>query len=96
VGPTPLQLREGSHIDPDGNLIRFRLADGGVGPPAEGPRLSAAVAPITGHQSATETAAAGSGSRVVASTEGKSPFSYVRLGGDGNFSVFPASSQKQS
>ena len=23
VGPTPYQLREGSHIDPDGNLIRF-------------------------------------------------------------------------
>ncbi|MGI8449756.1 MAG: MarR family transcriptional regulator [Streptosporangiaceae bacterium] len=23
VGPTPYQLREGAHIDPDGNLIRF-------------------------------------------------------------------------
>jgi DNA-binding MarR family transcriptional regulator/catechol 2,3-dioxygenase-like lactoylglutathione lyase family enzyme len=23
VGPTPYQLREGSHVDPDGNLIRF-------------------------------------------------------------------------
>ncbi len=23
VGPTPYKLREGSHIDPDGNLIRF-------------------------------------------------------------------------
>lgn len=23
VGPTPYGMREGSHIDPDGNLIRF-------------------------------------------------------------------------
>ncbi len=23
VGPTDYQLREGSHVDPDGNLIRF-------------------------------------------------------------------------
>jgi hypothetical protein len=23
AGPTPYQLREGSHTDPDGNLIRF-------------------------------------------------------------------------
>jgi hypothetical protein len=23
AGPTPYQLREGAHIDPDGNLIRF-------------------------------------------------------------------------
>ena len=23
VGPTPYKLREGSHTDPDGNLIRF-------------------------------------------------------------------------
>jgi hypothetical protein len=23
VGPTPYGLREGSHVDPDGNLIRF-------------------------------------------------------------------------
>jgi hypothetical protein len=23
VGPTPYRLREGSHVDPDGNVIRF-------------------------------------------------------------------------
>ena len=27
VGPTPYGLREGSHVDPDGNLIRFGSPD---------------------------------------------------------------------
>jgi DNA-binding MarR family transcriptional regulator len=30
VEPTPYQLREGSHVDPDGNLIRFGSPDEGV------------------------------------------------------------------